>query len=416
MSHHDVIVIGAGLAGLDCACVLKEAGVDVLVVEAADGVGGRVRTDEHEGFLLDRGFQVFLTAYPEPKRILDYDALDFRPFYPGALVRTDRGFEKVADPVRKPSDGVKTLMTDIGTMGDKLRVGQMRARLLVESLETIYNRPDETTMEWLRERGFTDKIIDRFFRPFYGGVMLDNELRTSSKMLEFTYKMFSDGDTALPAYGMGKIPEQLADRIGWDRIMLERPAAGLTDEGVEMADGEVLRCDQVVVATDVDFAAQIHPEIKPMEWRSVFCVYFSAPAPPIEEPILILNGFREGPINNMCVPSQISPHYAPNGRSLVSVAVLGDHDPRDTSGMVAATRGHLTRWFGEEVSEWEHLRTYHIPKGQPDQTPGQLDEVLRRVRFGERTYICGDHRETSSIEGAMNSGRRAAEAVLEDRA
>ena len=269
-------------------------------------------------------------------------------------------------------------------------------------------------MSWLEERGFTEKMIDRFFRPFYGGVMLDRELRCSSKMLEFTYKMFSEGDTSLPAQGMGAISDQLAARIGADRILYDSPVASLTQEGVLLESGETLRCDQVVIATDVDFASSQRPEIEPLGWRGVFCLYFDAPEPPIEEPILVLNGTGKGPVNNLCVPSQVAPTYAPDGRALVSASLLGTFDPDDEEAMIAATRDHLSEWF-DGVDQWRHLRTYHIPRAQPDQSPGNLDVIERDVRLDSRTYVCGDHRETSSIEGAMNSGRRAARALLDDR-
>ena len=226
MPAHDTIVIGAGLAGLTCALELRRRGLQVCVLEAADAVGGRVRTDEHEGFLLDRGFQVLLTAYPHAKRYLDYEALELEEFFAGALIYTGRSFEKVADPVRHPVAGVQTLLAKVGTRGDKLRIGQMRARLLVDTLDKIYAREDDDTLTWLRDQGFSEEFIDQFFRPFYGGVMLDDELETSSKMLEFTYKMFSDGATALPTRGMGALPEQLADQIGRGASDWARACAG----------------------------------------------------------------------------------------------------------------------------------------------------------------------------------------------
>jgi phytoene dehydrogenase-like protein len=209
----DVAIVGAGLAGLRCALGLHRAGLSCTVLEASDGVGGRVRTDIVDGFRLDRGFQVFLTAYPEAREALDYGALRLRPFAPGALVRRSGSFERLGDPFRRPRDLWGTLRARVGTTGDKLRVLRLRRRLRGKSPGEILAAPQTTALAALEREGFSRRMIDGFFRPLFGGVFLDRSLETSSRMLEFVFAMFARGEAALPEAGMGAIPAQLASRL-----------------------------------------------------------------------------------------------------------------------------------------------------------------------------------------------------------
>jgi phytoene dehydrogenase-like protein len=203
---HRVLVVGAGLAGLCCAERLADHGLAPLVLEAAEDVGGRVRTDEVEGCLLDRGFQVLLTAYPTAREVLDYQALHLQPFEPGALVRCGGRFHRVADPWRRPFAALQGVFGPIGSLSDKLRVAALRRRVLQGAVRDLFERPERTTMAALREAGFSTAMIDRFFRPFLGGVFLDTKLETSSRMFEFVFRMFASGDVAIPARGMQAIP------------------------------------------------------------------------------------------------------------------------------------------------------------------------------------------------------------------
>jgi phytoene dehydrogenase-like protein len=416
MARVETAVIGAGLAGLACAKELARQGREVVIFEAADGVGGRVRTDVQDGFCLDRGFQVLLTAYPEAQRVLDYPALGLKRFYPGALIRKQGGFEKIADPFRKPIDGVKTAFADVGSLTDKLRVAMMRGRAQRDALADIYARPDVTsTLTWLREFGFSEDMIDTFFRPFYGGVMLDDALETSSKMMEFTYKMFSAGDICIPAMGIGAITEQLARALPADRIRLKTAVHALEPGVITLTDGERVEADNIVVATELHHArALLHGRFTDdaaRTWRGVTCLYFAADEAPITEPILVLNGTRAGVVNNLCVPTLLSPALAPDGQHLISVSALGAHHDETLEG---AVRDQLAGWFGAQVKRWRHLRTYELLHAQPSMLPGELAVVDRPVRIERGLYICGDHRETASIEGSLRSGRRAAEALALD--
>jgi phytoene dehydrogenase-like protein len=407
----DVLIIGAGLAGLACARHLADAGVSFQIMEASDGIGGRVRTDEVDGFLLDRGFQVLLTAYPEAQRTLDYHALDLKKFTPGAFSWFAGSMNKLVDPWRTPGGWGEAMRSDFGGFLDKLRILRLRSRLRATSIEQIFARPERSTKDCLTAAGFSQEFIHRFFRPFFGGILLDGELKSSSRMFEFVFKMLSECDIAVSARGMGEIPAQLASHLPAGSVRLNTHAESLHENELTLNGGESLRARAIVVAPTVRRRALVG-EAEPAS-RSVSCFYYSADQPPIPHPMLVLNGDGAGPANNFAVISQVAPSYAPAGKSLISVTVLGTQQLTDQqlSGFVIA---QMKNWFGPAASSWRHLKSYRIPHAQPQQYPGALEPPQRPVRIRPGIYLCGDHRDNASINGAMFSGRRAAEAVLAD--
>jgi len=409
---YDVIIIGSGLAGLCCAIRLQQRGVRFLLLETSDGVGGRIRTDFVDGFRLDRGFQVFLTSYPEAKKSLDYEALQLRPLLPGALVRQGGKFHLLADPWRRPLAAMRSLFSPIGSLTDKLLVAQLRSRSLKGSVEDRFRDPETTTLRALQDFGFSTSIIDRFFRPFLGGIFLDPELQTSSRMFHFVFRMFSLGSVCLPAEGMEAIPRQLASALPLSSIRLGARVVRVQSGSVCLESGEQLNARAVVVAADGAVAAQLLGDAISSAGQGVTCLYFAAQSPPIEQPILVLNGERRGPVNNLCVPTLVAPSYGPGDASLVSATVLGI--PKNADRLLTEVREQLGDWFGPAVKAWHHLRTYRIPYALPRQIPPALDTPERSVRWQPGIYVCGDHRDNASIQGAMVSGHRAAEAVLED--
>lgn len=400
----DVLIVGAGLAGLCAARTLQAAGRTFTVLESADAVGGRIRTDIVSGFRLDRGFQVLLDAYPEAATVLDYAALDLKAFLPGALVRYDGRFHEVSDPWRRPLAAVGSLGNPIGTLADKLKVASIRQRTLQGTVEERFRWPETTTINTLRQAGLSDAIIDRFFRPFLGGVFLEPELKTSSRMFEFVFRMFSTGNAVVPALGMEEIPKQIAASLPAGSIRLNTRAIEVTPGHVRLDNGETLRARSIIVATEGPAAARLLGKM-PVDGQPVTCMYFSAPTPPISEPILVLNGDGQGPINNLCVPSVLSPSYAPAGQSLISVTSLSNAGE-------SAVLDQLEAWFGSPVTDWQHLRTYRIAYALPNQVVPALAVPEREVRRGPGLFVCGDHVDNASINGAMVSGRRAAQALL----
>ena len=408
----DVLIVGAGLSGLCCARKLQQQGIRSLVLEASDGVGGRIRTDTVDGFRLDRGFQVFLTSYPEAKSILDYEALDLKPFLPGALVRYGGQFHELTDPWRRPLAAIRSLRSPIGSLADKLRVARFRSRSLRGTIEDRFRDPETTSLQALQDAGFSPSMIERFFRPFLGGIFLDSELLTSSRMLNFVFRMFSLGSACLPSEGMEAIPRQLAASLPPGSIRLGTRVVRVGPGAVTLATGEELSAKTVVVAVEGRTAAELLDDNISSAGQGTTCLYFTAPRPPIAQPLLVLNGDGRGPINNLCVPTVAAPSYGPGDKSLVSVTAFGTGN--DPDRLLDEVRVQLGEWFGTAVQDWRHLRTYSIPYALPTQTPPALNAPQRSVRWRPGIYVCGDHRDNASIQGAMVSGRRAAEAVLKD--
>jgi phytoene dehydrogenase-like protein len=401
----DVLIVGGGLAGLCAARTLHAAGRTFAILEASDAVGGRVRTDIVDGFRLDRGFQVLLDAYPEAATVLDYAALDLKAFLPGALVRFEGRFHEVSDPWRRPMAAIGSLGNPIGTLADKLKVATIRQRALQGTVEERFRSPETTTIDALRRAGLSDVIINRFFRPFLGGIFLEPELLTSSRMFEFVFRMFSTGNAVVPALGMEEIPKQLAAALPPASIRLNTRVVEVTPGQVRLEGGETLRARSVIVATEGPAAARLLGDDIRSDGQSVTCMYFSAPHKPLTQPMLVLNGDGRGPINNLCVPSVVSPDYAPEGQTLISATSLADTTE-------TAVLDQAQSWFGSQVTDWHHLRTYRIPYALPNQAAPALATPERDVRRAPGLFVCGDHMDNASINGAMVSGRRAAHAVL----
>jgi phytoene dehydrogenase-like protein len=409
LTHTNTIIIGAGLAGLSCAKRLCQAGKSVVLLEATDRIGGRVRTDVVDGFTLDHGFQVLLTAYPACRELLDYPALRLRKFDPGARVRVSGKFSTLGDPWRKPSQALATALSPVGTLGDKLKIASLRSASKKGSLDDLYQREDQPTIDRLQSDGFSDQMIDRFFRPFLGGVFLDESLATSSRMLEFVFRMFTAGDIAIPADGMGAIPRQLADGLPQGTLRLSTTVSSLTDRTVYLTNGETLTADNIVVATESSAAARLlGRESLDVKWNSATTIYYSADKAPVNHDTLMLRGDENGPVQTAVTLSNVAPEYAPPGKALISVSISDANRDEELEKLDHAVRAQLTCWFGSEVAAWNQLRCFRIPFGLPQL---ELDPVKRPIVCQDGIFVCGDHQETPSIQGAMNSGLRVAEAA-----
>ncbi|WP_375418398.1 protoporphyrinogen/coproporphyrinogen oxidase [uncultured Hymenobacter sp.] len=417
-----ILIIGAGLAGLTCANYLHQAGRPVLLLDAADAVGGRIRTDvTSDGFRLDRGFQVLLTNYPETKRLLDYDALNLQRFRSGAVIRLEDGRRTtLQNPLQRPLAAVSALTAPIGSLPDKLRILSLVRHVLKHSPDELLARPGVDTRTFLRRYGWSETMINTFFRPFFGGVFLDRELSTASNFFEFVFQQFVTGDAAVPALGMQQIPEQLAARLLAGTIRLNTAVAAIDSEGrtVRLASGETLRGSAVVVAADGPAGAQLlagagfpTPPLA-REGRPTTCTYFAATgnSPGRADKLLRLNAALAPALaHNVAFPADVSPAYAPAGQSLVSVSTHGPHGLREAE-LTECLRGELAAWFGPAARQWRHLRTYQIAYGLPVYAAGQPARQPRQLAQG--LFRCGDWAAYPSQNGAMAAGREVAELLL----
>ena len=270
----DVVIIGGGIAGLACATHLHRSGTSFLLLEASDRLGGRLRTDRVEGFLLDRGFQMLLASYPDAQRLLDLEALDLHELYPGALVWAEGRLHRVADPFRRPLDAIAAARSPVAGWRDYRALARLRARTKVTSNEQLLARRETTALETLRECGLSERITERFFRPFLAGVFLDPQLETSSRMLDFVLRMFATGFAALPAGGMESIPAQLAESLPASALRLHARVETVEGTALTLAD-ERIEARAVVVATDGREAARLlSGQVRAPEPRGMTCLYF----------------------------------------------------------------------------------------------------------------------------------------------
>ncbi|XP_028800852.1 15-cis-phytoene desaturase, chloroplastic/chromoplastic-like [Neltuma alba] len=422
-----VIVIGAGLAGLAAATHLNSHSIPFLLLDASDAVGGRVRTDSVDGFLLDRGFQIFITAYPEARKILNYESLDLQRFYSGARIFYNGEFHTVADPLRHFWDSARSLANPIGSVVDKLLIGATRVQVLTKSDEEILSADESTTIDLLKQIGFSDSVIGRFFRPFFGGIFFDRELETTSRLFNFIFKCLALGDNTIPAKGISAIPEQLASRLPSGSILFNSKVTSINlDESespsVTLQNGEVVRSELgVILAVEEPEAVKLlagrgGPAPK-TPVRSTACLYFKADRDqiPVKDPVLFLNGSGKGIVNNMFFATNVAPSYGPPDKALISVTLIGSYEDVSDEDLAAQVVEELSSWFGEKtVRAWEHLRTYRVGFAQPNQRPPTNLKKDQRIRSG--LYICGDYVISATFDGALVSGRRAAEALLKDKA
>lgn len=399
----DVAIVGAGLAGLAAARHLHAKSFNVAVLEAQDDVGGRVRTDIVDGFRLDRGFQILLTAYPELKRQVDLDALDLHNFDPGALVMMRGRSYAVTDPFRAPRGVLSTVRAPIGNIADKARIALLRARTLRGDPRELLRGQDLPTVVALRRAGFSEKVINRFFRPLFGGIQLDPSLTTSRRMFDIIFRSLGEGDAAVPRLGMAALPRQMADRLP-GLVHLNTKVASIDGRTVVTIDGRRIEARAVVIATELPAARNL-VALPDRVSRSAGAVYFAADSAPTDSRLVILDGTGKGPVLNAAVMSNVAASYAPPGKHLV-VAALPQVIDGDLESMA---RDQLRTWWGPQVDSWRHLRTYRIAHAGVEQRPPFSPK--RNIALGNGIFVCGDHRDTGSLQGALFSGRRCGELV-----
>ena len=402
----EVVVIGAGLAGLCCGLRLAERGIAFTLLEAAHRVGGRVVTDVVDGYRIDRGFQVLLDSYPEVRARLDLPALGVRAFEAGALVRKDGRFWRIGDPWRRMSSALPTLRAPFVSFSDALRLARLRGQALRDGAS-----PSGSAASFLAKEGFSPAFRESFFQPFFGGgVTLDPDLGVDASWLVRLFGYFARGSAVLPAEGMQAIPEQLASKLPEGHLFLDTPVRAVEDGGEErevtLESGARIQCRQVVLATDASACARLLGRPSEPAWNGTVTLSYGADRSPVGEAILVLNGegAADGPVNHVAVLSDAQPTYAPAGKALVSASVPGTPEDSDEA-LDARVRAQLTGWYGEEVAGWRLLRVDRVPHSLPRSSEAE------ELSGAEHVQLCGDHVATPSIQGAMESGRLAAERV-----
>ncbi|GIJ43003.1 NAD(P)/FAD-dependent oxidoreductase [Micromonospora andamanensis] len=400
----DVVIVGGGLAGLAAARRLHRAGVSWRLVEAADRLGGRVATDAVDGYLLDRGFQVLNTAYPRVGALLDVDRLDLGFFVSGVLVRSGGQLLRLVNPLREPTGGPGTALARVGSLTDRLRFAVLAAGYATLPAARLLATPETTAEAALRRAGLTHAIIEDLLRPFLSGVLLDRELATSSHVLAMVLRSFARGRVGLPAEGMAALPRAVAAPLPAGLLDLNTTVSEVAPGRVRTTIGE-LRCRAVVVAVDPPAAARLL-DLPPVRMHSYTTYYHASVVPPLDEPILLVDGDRREMIANTVVVSHAVPGYAPAGRHLIATSVVGPSVPAEP-----AVRLELTRLYGRPTADWEHLTTVTIPAALPAAPPPQ-GRLRKPVALGNGLFVAGDHRDSPSIQGALASGWRSAGAAL----
>ena len=396
------IVVGAGISGLSCALELEKNGYQVQILEKENHPGGRVHSDIVDGYILNRGFQVLQTGYPETKKLLDYKKLELCNLDPEVWIMNNNKIKKLYDPIQNPSNLLKAAFSNVGTFWDKLRLLQLRQSTTSRSTNTIFQENEITSLEQIKNYGFSDSIINEFFKPLFGGAFLDNELDTTSRMFNFVYKIFSIAPIAIPKYGMKSIPEQLEAKLE-SKISFNTNVVKLDNKNIFL-ENETLSADAVVLAANHNSARQLIPSIEEIHWNSTSCYYFIADSPPFSSKVVLLNGDNRGEINNVFVPTNISKAYSPNNKSIISVSTIGLNNNEDE------IRNELNNWFGNQTEDWKLLHTYHIEQALPRMSVPSVSHS----QYVNGIHLCGDYLTSSSIHGSMHSGRMTANQIISD--
>ena len=405
---YNIHIIGAGLSGLIAAQVLEQKGYHPTIIEATDRVGGRVKTDLIEGYQLDHGFQVLLTEYPMAKKYLDYKALELQKFYSGAVLFNDGKQKTIGDPLRNPSLLLKTLAANVGSFSDKLKILKLNAALKKKTLSAIFNAPETSTLKLLTTYGFSQNIIQNFFKPFFSGIFLEPKLATSSRMFEFVYKMFGTGYASLPKAGIEAIPKQLKTKLKNTSWLFNSRVERVEDGKVVLSDGQELQSHFAIIATTPD---QLISNLKNQSttWKSCDTLYFETENRLISKPLIGLLSNKETLINNIFYHTSIETTNTPQ-KQLLSVTVVKNH---------RLTEQELQKRIEEELGRFckintlRFLKRYQISQALPNLSNIQYDLAPSETKIKDTIFLAGDHLLNGSLNAAMLSGEKAALGLIE---
>ncbi len=407
----NITIIGAGISGLTAAVYLHKKGFKIQILEASDRAGGRIKTDIVDGFRLDQGFQVLLTEYPETKALLDYEKLNLKRFLPGATVLYEDGEFEIADPFRRPSALFSTLFAHVGSLKDKINTFFLKNKLVKIAVPTIFKQPETETISQLKKYGFSDKMIDRFYKPFFSGIFLENDLKTSSNMFDFVMKMFSEGDAALPALGMEEIPKQLVAMLPENSIVYNVKVNAIDKNKIICEDRQIFETDKIIIATEATGFASRYISKNKQNFNQVTNVYFEAKVAPTKKAVVVLNATSDKKwFNNLTVMTNISEKYAPKGKVLIAISLNGI--PKiDDETLANNMKTELKKWYGNQVNDWKMIKSYRIKYALPNQNHVKNEVDKNDIQINDNLFVCGDHLMNGSINAAMKSGRLVAELI-----
>ncbi len=408
-----IVIIGAGVAGLTCAKYLKDNNIEALVLEATAEVGGRVKTDIVEGFKLDRGFQVLLTSYPEAQALLNYKALNFKALPSGASIRMGNRYHVMPNPLKNWATAPQALLAPVGSLLDKAKVLQLNLSLSKAPEPTAEQPFDNlTTLNFLQKFGYSETIINRFFVPFFRGVFLEEELKTDARFFKFLFNQFAKGDVVLPQNGMQAIPEQLVAHLAPQQLRLNTNVEKIVGNTIHLQNSETIIATKIVLATNATAAAKLlnQPQLS-TQFNGTSCLYFytTTPLTQIKKPYLIINANTNELIDHLIVLSHIAPSYAPEGKTLISVSLVGTTTFNDEE-LINKVQHELSHWFAGNYN-WQHLRTYHIPEALPQYFEQQY--IFKSLKINDFMYQCGDYMAYPSLNAAMKTGREVAELLMQ---
>lgn len=393
------IIIGAGVSGLVAAIELEKAGYSPTLIEASDRIGGRVKSDVVNGVPLDHGFQVLLSEYPEAKRYLDYEKLDLIRFAPGSVIFQDGKQYTIGDPLRDTSFLWSTLNANIGSIKDKLLILKLANRVKKKSIDQIFASKEQSTGSYLKDFGFSDKIITQFFQPFFAGIFLEEELVTSSRMFEFVYKMFGTGDATIPREGMQAIPNQLASQLTKTTIRLNTKVRTVENKTIHLDNGEVIESDHIIITTDPSSLIK-STSTQTLTWKSCYNIYLEAKQSALNKTLIGLLPDTNLLVNNF--------HYLEDvfgksdSKTILSVTVVKDHNLSE-SAMIEKVKKELFDHCN--INTGETIKVYHIKQALPHRDSLMYEPSPDSMILSEGIYCCGDYLANGSLNSAMASGR-----------
>ncbi|GAB2501087.1 NAD(P)/FAD-dependent oxidoreductase [Algoriphagus taiwanensis] len=408
MEDQKIYIVGAGIAGLIAALELEKAGFSPIILESTAEVGGRMKTDAQDGFLMDHGFQVLNTAYPEAKRYLDFQALNLKTFDPGAVIFDGKDSFIITDPMRNPLKVVSMAFSKVGTFLDKVKMFTLTQELKKKSNEDIFNAPSVPTHQYLKNFGFSDLIIDNFFKPFFRGIFLEKHLNTSSRMFEFVFKMFALGHAAIPEKGMGEIPKMIRRQLSKTQVYFNSPVKEIQGNLIEMENGDKLEADRIIIAVQPDrVMKQLQGQFAAP--RKVINLYFSLQKSFLARPMIgLLTGDRL--VNNIVFLDDVSKAYSENGRSLLSVTVL--ENKLGEKELIKAVQDELEEISGIKGEYFKFVKAFPISYALPHVDDLKYSIPFTECKITDQVYLAGDYLLNASINAGMTSGRIAAEAVI----